>query len=112
MFQQNVFNFGTVSRTDVVKFEFPLKEGVNPDDLHYIAVGCGCTRAEFDPEKNAIVGELTISAAAVNFPTNLSKTINILLDPHIPEYTADSRKKKISNLDKRRITLQVVGHAE
>jgi hypothetical protein len=112
MFQQNVFNFGTVSRTDVVLFEFPLKEGVNPDELHYISVGCGCTKAEFDPAKNAIVGELNIAAAASNFPTDLSKLLNVLLDPDVPEYTADSRKKKISNLNKRRVTLQITGRAE
>lgn len=106
----DIYRFSEVAKDAVIEFEFPyLKD--DPDFIHYIDHGCGCTKAWFDFENKKIKGTLTIARAG-NFNEGINpvnKTMTVMLDPSEPYFYGGPNKERLINEKKPWFRLTLTG---
>lgn len=105
---------GEVKYGDLIKKVFKLTED-QFDRVHYWSTGCSsCTGAHLkkrDKELEVVIDTTKIGAVEGQLHM-LHKTVDLFLDPKVPQFIADENLKQIPNPDKDRITFILTGRVE
>lgn len=103
-----------------VKYGDPIKKVFKLTDeqvkkVHYWSTGCSsCTAAAVnveDKELEVVIDTTKIGAVEGQLHM-LHKTVDLFLDPEVPQFIADENLKQIPNPDKDRITFILTGRVE
>lgn len=115
LFEEKKIDKGVLKPNDVIKFQIPLKKGINPQDqIEWIRTSCGgCTKAQLIGDKLHV----TVNVAASGYDRyqivdgfhNVTKSVYISLNDGRSEWIADPRTKEYSNNNlKEKETLSIV----
>lgn len=107
-FKKEVFDVGEVGTNDKVTTFFELDE-LTEDKILYVWPGCGCSDAWYEDGKVYMTIDIAQAGDWKESKTPLNKYAFVRIDDGLPEFEADSQKRRKPN-DKRELRrLQAFG---
>lgn len=110
LMKEDLFNYGTVTVGDKIKFNFEFKEGVTLDQIEYSYADCGSCTTYTITEKG-VSGEVDtkLAGARQKGANQITKYVYLKLNDGFKYFKADANKKRMINPDVKLERLQILG---
>ncbi len=104
---KEAFDFGRIFNGGVYESSLEVLEGA--DEIHYVTGTCGCTEVSFKGDKISVKFTPERSVGVLNKGETKFKPVfvNIYLDANEPEFIRDDKGVRVSNPNKKKITLPI-----